>query len=86
MGSEETSRERMSDEQIRIIAEAMADVEGALDKVDPALAERIRAEQEDVADTRRRALNNSEILDTRYSSLGGDVLRLGMDKKYGLSS
>jgi hypothetical protein len=60
--------ERMSDEQIEILAQVVADVPAALKKLEdfnPELAERIRSEQEDAADTMRRAQSNDKLLRLR---------------------
>ena len=54
------------DEQIEILAQTVANVSAALNRVkDEALADRIRSEQEDVADTRRRAQANEDLLRLR---------------------
>jgi hypothetical protein len=61
----EKAEPEMSDEQIEIVAMTMADVPEALNDVDEELADRIRTEQEDVADTRRRAQVNEDLLSLR---------------------
>jgi hypothetical protein len=55
----------MSDEQIEILAATIANVSEALNGVSHALASRIRSEQEEVADTRRRAQVNEDLLRLR---------------------
>jgi hypothetical protein len=74
MGSEADTREAsgqqmesggMSDEQIEIFAMTLSNVSEALDRVSPSLADRIRGQQEDVADTRREAQVNEDLLRLR---------------------
>ena len=55
----------MSTEQIEILSTAFADVPEALEVVSQDLADRIRGDQEAVADTRRRAQVNSDLLRLR---------------------
>lgn len=74
MGSETDTQEAsgqqvesggMSDEQIEIFAMTLSNVSEALDRVSPSLADRIRGQQEDVADTRREAQVNEDLLRLR---------------------
>jgi hypothetical protein len=57
----------MSDEQIEIMALTVSDVAEALNDVPEDLAQRIRGQQEDVAETRRRAQANEDLLRLRVS-------------------
>jgi hypothetical protein len=63
---EKNDDQPMTDEQINVIAETLADVPAALQDLEtssPGPVARIRAEQEAVAECRRRANSNSDILD-----------------------
>jgi hypothetical protein len=55
----------MSDEQIKIFAMTLSNVSEALSRVSPSLADRIRGQQEDVADKRREAQVNEDLLRLR---------------------
>lgn len=73
MGSEADTQEAtsqsaesgMSDEQIEIFAMTLSNVPEALGRVSPNLANRIRGQQEDVADKRREAQVNEDLLRLR---------------------
>jgi hypothetical protein len=55
----------MSTEQIEIFARTVSDVAGALEEAPDKLADRIRDQQEDVAETRRQAQVNEDLLRLR---------------------
>lgn len=58
---------KMSDEQIAILVQTVSNVSAALDDVPRDVADRIREQQEDVADTRRKAQVNEDLLRMRVS-------------------
>jgi hypothetical protein len=61
----EERKERSSEGQARRLIEIAADFQGALRKLPPEVAEKYRREQEAVADCRRRAAQNRDLLDMR---------------------
>lgn len=63
----------MTDDQVRIFAETMANVPAALKKIDPELSAAIEADQEEVAEAVRQARSNGEILDQRIGGLAVGV-------------
>jgi hypothetical protein len=65
----------MSKKQSRIFIETAANVEAALGKVDPELANRIREQQHDVAETRRRAQSNPDMLNIRIGKISTEGAR-----------
>lgn len=60
----------MTENQIRVVAETTADAEAALDSVDPRLTAQIRRDQEDIAEKRRIAQSNDEILKLYVRGVG----------------
>jgi len=62
---ERDTESKMSDEQIQIIALTFSNVSQALRRVPADLAHRIREQQEDVADKRREAQVNEDLLRLR---------------------
>jgi hypothetical protein len=70
----ELQTETLTDEQIKLIADTMANVEAALNEIDPTIAKRIRDQQHDIAECRRMAMT-SDALDIRYLGKVGVSLK-----------